>query len=49
MKKEKINSAPRLLILGHCRHGKDTLAEILRDEFGMTFESSSQSAADIFL
>ena len=39
----------KLMILGHCRHGKDTMAEILRDEFGMTFESSSQSAADIFL
>jgi len=39
----------KLMILGHCRHGKDSMAEILRDEFGMTFESSSQSAADIFL
>jgi len=39
----------KLLILGHCRHGKDSMAEILRDEFGMTFESSSQSASDIFL
>ena len=37
------------MILGSARHGKDTMAEILRDEFGMTFESSSQSAADIFL
>ena len=37
------------MVLGHCRHGKDSMAEILRDEFGMTFESSSQSAADIFL
>jgi hypothetical protein len=39
----------KLLILGHMRWGKDSMAEILRDEFGMTFESSSQSAADIFL
>lgn len=37
------------MILGSARHGKDSMAEILRDEFGMTFESSSQSAADIFL
>ena len=31
------------------RHGKDTFAEILRDEFGLTFISSSQAAADIFI
>ena len=43
------NNQPKLLIIGSMRHGKDSLAEILRDEFGMTFESSSQSAADIFL
>lgn len=39
----------KLLVLGHCRHGKDTLAEILRDEFDFKFKSSSQSAADIFI
>lgn len=39
----------KLMILGSARHGKDTMAEILRDEYGMTFESSSQSASDIFL
>lgn len=32
---------PRLLIIGHGRHGKDTLAEILRDDYGLSFESSS--------
>ena len=40
---------PRLLLVGHARHGKDSLAEILQDEFGYTFQSSSQAAADIFL
>lgn len=40
---------PKLLILGSARHGKDTLAEIWRDEFGLTFKSSSQAASDIFL
>ena len=39
----------KLCIIGSMRMGKDSMAEILRDEFGMTFESSSQSAADIFL
>jgi hypothetical protein len=47
MKKE--NNYPKLLILGHMRHGKDTFAEIMNEEFGLTFKSSSQSAADIFL
>lgn len=32
---------PKLLIIGHARHGKDTVAEILRDLYGLTFESSS--------
>jgi hypothetical protein len=45
MKKEN----PKLLILGHKRHGKDTLAEILRDEFGLKFKSSSIAASEIFL
>jgi len=45
MKKE----TNKLLIVGSARHGKDSMAEILRDKFGMTFESSSQAAADIFL
>ena len=44
-----MNETPKLLIIGNARHGKDTFAEILRDEYGMTFESSSQAASDIFL
>jgi hypothetical protein len=40
---------PKLLIIGNMRHGKDSLAEIFNEEFGYTFESSSQSAANIFL
>ena len=40
---------PKLLILGHCRHGKDTFAEILRDNFEFSFQSSSQAASDIFI
>ena len=39
----------KLCIVGSARWGKDSFAEILRDEFGMTFESSSQAASDIFL
>ncbi len=39
----------KLLILGNARHGKDTLAELLQEYYGLTFLSSSQAAADIFL
>lgn len=33
---------PKLLIIGHGRHGKDSFAEILRDEHGYKFTSSSE-------
>ena len=46
---DKQNKNPRLLILGSARHGKDTLAEIMNEVYGLTFKSSSQAAADIFL
>lgn len=39
----------KLLIIGHARHGKDTVAEMISQDFGLTFESSSQAAADIFI
>lgn len=32
---------PKLLIIGHGRHGKDTVGEILRDKYGYSFTSSS--------
>lgn len=32
----------KLLIIGHSRHGKDTVAEYLRDYFGYNFISSSE-------
>jgi len=38
-----------MLIIGNARHGKDSLAEIMNEEYGLTFKSSSQAAADIFL
>lgn len=39
----------KLLILGYKRSGKDTMAEYLRDNFGMKFTSSSMAACEIFL
>lgn len=38
---------PRLLIIGYARHGKDTVAEILRDRHGFSFVSSSYAAAEL--
>jgi hypothetical protein len=32
---------PKLLIIGHARHGKDTLAEKIRDRMDLAFTSSS--------
>jgi hypothetical protein len=37
---------PKILILGWARHGKDTVAEILRDVHGYTFASSSMFCAE---
>lgn len=39
----------KILIIGHARHGKDTIAEFIRDLFGLNFESSSVAASRIFL
>lgn len=36
---------PKLLILGYARHGKDTVAEMLRDDYGFNFMSSSEFVA----
>ena len=35
-------SKPKFLIIGYARHGKDTVAEILRDKYGFRFTSSSE-------
>lgn len=40
---------PKLLVIGHGRHGKDTVCEILRDEYGFSFESSSQFCSKLFI
>lgn len=36
---------PKLLIMGYSGHGKDTVAEMLKDEYGFTFTSSSRFCA----
>jgi len=35
-------NAQKLLVIGHGRHGKDSVCEILRDNYGYKFISSSQ-------
>ena len=40
---------PKLLIIGHGRHGKDTVCEILRDRYGFRFQSSSEFCARKFI
>lgn len=39
----------KLLLVGHMRHGKDTVAELLKEYYGLNFISSSQACADIFI
>lgn len=39
----------KLLIIGHARHGKDTLANYLRDVLDYRVADSSRRAAEIFL
>ncbi len=39
----------KLLVIGHGRHGKDTVCEMLRDEYNYNFISSSQFCADHFI
>jgi hypothetical protein len=38
---------PKILILGHGRHGKDTVAEILESTLGLTFTSSSYACLQV--
>ena len=39
----------RILILGHGRHGKDQVAELLKEECGINYASSSLVAAEAFI
>jgi hypothetical protein len=40
------STSPRILVIGHARHGKDLVSEMLRDDYGMAFTSSSQFCAE---
>lgn len=41
-----MSTKPRLMVIGHAQHGKDTVCELLRDNHGYTFISSSMAALD---
>jgi dephospho-CoA kinase len=40
---------PKILIVGHARHGKDTAANIMCELFDLKSKSSSLAAAEIFI
>lgn len=39
----------KLLVIGYGRHGKDTVCEMLRDNYGYSFESSSRFCSKLFI
>jgi dephospho-CoA kinase len=41
--------SPKVLIIGHARHGKDTAAEYLTHQYGLSFANSSLMAAELFI
>lgn len=45
IKRADCNRKPRLLIIGHGRHGKDTVAEMINELMGLKFTSSSMFVA----
>lgn len=46
---KKLKAKPKILVIGHGRHGKDTVCDILRDNYGFSFESSSQFCSKLFI
>ena len=40
---------PKLLVIGHGRHGKDTVCEILAKNYNYSFESSSRFCSKLFI
>lgn len=42
----RVKPKPKLIVLGYARHGKDTVCEMLRDEYGYSFTASSVFCAE---
>ena len=45
-RKGQIMKLPKLLVIGHGRHGKDTVCDILEKKYGYKFRSSSDFCAE---
>ena len=43
-----MNKLPKLLVVGHGRHGKDTVCEML-EAYSYTFQSSSKFCSELFI
>jgi hypothetical protein len=44
-----MNRLPKLLVIGHGRHGKDTVCDLLKEHYEFSFRSSSEFCADKFI
>ena len=44
-----LENNPKIAIIGYARHGKDTVAELLFNQFGLMFMSSSVAASKLFI
>lgn len=47
--KEIESFKPNLLVIGHGRHGKDTVCDILKKDFNFSFDSSSNFCNELFI
>lgn len=41
-----MSTKPKILVIGHSRHGKDTVCEMLQKQYGLNFVSSSLFCAE---
>src|SRR5690554_5576742 len=39
----------KIMVIGHARHGKDTVCELLKEHYGLSFTSSSMFACELFI
>jgi len=39
----------KIMVIGHARHGKDTVCDLLKEHYGLSFISSSMFASELFI
>lgn len=44
-----METKPKIVIIGHARHGKDTLARAFKALYNLSFTGSSEAASDLFI